>query len=122
MKKILVVDDNKITTDMVELILQSEGYDCTQVNSAKQCLQLLYDDAKSYDLVLLDLAMPELSGIDILKKLKQDGLLDSKKIVLFTASSISDSEKADLKKLGALDAMNKPFTKAELLDFVATHS
>lgn len=122
MKKILVIDDNQVTTNMVELILQSAGYDCTQVNNAKQALELLYDGTKSYDLVLLDMAMPDVSGMDILKKLQQDGLLASKRIVFFTASSLTDSEKEDLKKFGALDAMNKPFTKNELLDFVASHT
>ena len=122
MKKILVVDDNKTTTNLVDLILTSAGYDCTQANDAKRCLDLLYDKTTSYDLVLLDLAMPEVSGIDVIRKLKQDGLLSKKKIVFFTASSLSDVEKEELKKIGALDAMNKPFTKAELLNFVAEHA
>jgi CheY-like chemotaxis protein len=122
LKKILVVDDNQNITNLVGTILESSGYSCTKANSAKRCLELIYDSNNSYDLILMDLAMPEMSGIDVLKKLKQDGLLNKHRVVFFTASSLTDSEKEDLKKVGALDAMRKPFSKAELLEFIAEHT
>jgi len=120
-KHILVVDDNQNILNLVELILQSSGYGCTKADSAKQALELIHDKNNNYDLILMDLAMPEMSGIDVLKKLKQDGLLHKQKVVFFTASSLADQEKEDLKKIGVLDAMKKPFTKAELLEFVSEH-
>ena len=121
MKRILVVDDNQTILNLVELILQSSGYDCTKANTAKQALELIYNKNNNYDLILMDLAMPEMSGIDVLTKLKQDGLLSKRNVVFFTASSLTDEQKEELKKLGALDAMRKPFTKAELLEFVGEH-
>lgn len=121
MKRILVVDDNQNISNLVELILQSSSYGCTKANSAKQALELIYDENNNYDLILMDLAMPEMSGIDVLKKLKQDGLLNKRKVVFFTASSLTDEEKEELKKIGALDATRKPFSKAELLGFVGEH-
>ena len=121
MEHILVVDDNQNILNLVELILQSSGYDCTKANSARKAMELLYDKNSNYDLILMDLAMPEMSGIDVLKKLKQDGLLNKLRVVFFTASSLTDKEKEDLRKIGALDAMRKPFTKAELLGFVREH-
>jgi CheY-like chemotaxis protein len=118
---VLVVDDNQDILNLVELILQSSGYDCTKANTAKHALELIYDKNNNYDLILMDLAMPEMSGIDVLKKIKQDGLLNKLNVVFFTASSLTDEEKEDLKKIGALGAMRKPFTKAELLEFVGEH-
>jgi sigma-B regulation protein RsbU (phosphoserine phosphatase) len=118
MKRILVVDDQEHIANLAELMLTSSGYSCTKANSGKRALELIYDNKNNYDLILMDLAMPEVSGIDVLKKLKQDGMLDRNKIVFFSASSLTGPEKDDLKKIGALDAMNKPFTKAELLRFV----
>jgi CheY-like chemotaxis protein len=118
---ILVVDDNQNILNLVELILQSSGYGCTKANTAKEGLERIYDKSNNYDLILMDLAMPEMSGIDVLNKLKQDGLLNKLHVVFFTASSLTDEEKEDLKKIGALDAMRKPFTKAELLGFVREH-
>jgi CheY-like chemotaxis protein len=120
-KRVLVVDDNENILNLVELILQSSGYDCTKAHTARQALELIYDKNNNYDLILMDLAMPEMSGIDVLKKLKQDGLLDRRKVAFFTASSLTEDQKEDLKRLGALDAMKKPFTKAELLQFVGEH-
>jgi CheY-like chemotaxis protein len=120
-KHVLVVDDNQNILNLVELILQSSGYDCTKANTAKEGLERIYDKSNNYDLILMDLAMPEMSGIDALKKLKQDGLLNKLHVVFFTASSLTDEEKEDLKKIGALDAMKKPFSKAELLEFVGEH-
>jgi CheY-like chemotaxis protein len=122
MKRILVVDDQEHIANLAELILTSSGYACTKANGGKQALKLVYDKQNHYDLILMDLAMPEVSGIDVLKKLKQDGMLDRNKIVFFSASSLTGPEKDDLKKIGALDAMNKPFTKAELLGFVEKHT
>jgi CheY-like chemotaxis protein len=121
MKRILVVDDQEHIANLVELILQSSGYSCIKANNGKRALEMIYDKKDNFDLILMDLAMPEMSGIDVLKKLKQDGLLNKLRIVFFTASSLTDEEKEDLKKIGALDAMRKPFTKAELLEFVGEH-
>jgi CheY-like chemotaxis protein len=121
MKQVLVVDDNQNILNLVEIILNSSGYGCTKANSAKQALKLIYDKNNNYDLILMDLAMPEMSGIDVLKRLKEEGLLDKRKVVFFTASSLTEAEKDDLRNLGALDAMKKPFSKAELLDFVVQH-
>jgi CheY-like chemotaxis protein len=122
MKRILVVDDQEHIANLAELILVSSGYNVTKAHNGKQALQNIYDKKNRFDLILMDLAMPEVSGVDVLKKLKEDGLLDKQKVVFFTASSLTEPEKEDLKKIGALDAMNKPFTKKELLDFVAVHT
>lgn len=120
MKHILVVDDQEQIADLAELILTSSGYSCTIAHSGKEALQLIYENNK-FDLILMDLAMPEFSGIDVLKKLKTDGILEKNNVVFFSASSLTPTEKQDLRKIGALDAMNKPFSKAELLSFVEKH-
>src|SRR5207237_4089387 len=122
MKSILVIDDQEQIANLAELILKTSGYDCSKANSGKRALELIYDKNNNYDLILMDLAMPEVSGIDVLKKLKADGKLDRNKVVFFSASSLTGPEKEDLKKIGALDALNKPFTKSELLGFVEKHT
>ena len=122
MKNVLVVDDQEQIAELAELILTSSGYSCTVANSGKLALELIYDKNNRYDLILMDLAMPEFSGVDVLKKLKQDGILAKNNVVFFSASSLTPAEKEDLKKIGALGAMNKPFTKAELLSFVEKHT
>ena len=70
--------------------------------------------AGKYDLIILDIAIPEFSGFDTLRDLKQNGLVDSLNIVISTASSASDPEKQAMMSLGARDLLPKPFQVKEL--------
>lgn len=125
MKEVLIVDDNKNVADLAEIILVSAGYGCTKTNDGKSGLDTIKescDNDDGYDLVLLDVAMPGFSGIDVLNALRQEGYLERVRVAFFTASSATSVELADLRKMGALGCLRKPFTKAELLDFVEKHT
>ena len=123
-KRILVVDDDKSIGDLTELMLKSAGYECTVLHSGRECLEKLEsaggsnDDDNSYDLILLDVAMPGFSGIDVIGALNKQGTTGQHKIVFFTASITGSLEESELRKLGALDCIRKPFTKAGLLERV----
>ena len=116
MKNILVVDDNKDITDMVKEMLELLGHTCSTVNSGQDCLGMLHSN--SFDLVLLDVAMPVVTGIDVIKKIREDNTLNHNKVVFFTASSITDSEMEDLKRYGALDCLRKPINIGKLHDLI----
>ncbi len=117
MKNILVVDDCKAITDVVKLMLESYGYSCSTANNASECLNLLYTNR--FDLILLDVAMPDVTGIDVMKKVREDPALAHNRIVSFTASSFTDIQLEDLKKqYGVLDCIRKPVTKAKLLEVI----
>ena len=120
MKKILVVDDNANTTDLVQTLLESSGYSCDRAHSGKECLNMAGQN--DYDLIILDIAMPEMTGIDVVNNMKQTGMMPKNKVVFFTASSQTTDEILDLQKVGVLDCMRKPFTKAELLGLVQKHA
>lgn len=120
-KRILIVDDNATIADLAEIILQTAGYSCTKANDGRKCLDIIreaYKNNDNYDLVLLDIAMPQFSGLDVLAAIKGEGYLNHNKVILFTASSATNLEFEDFKKMGALDCMRKPFSKADLLNFV----
>ena len=117
MKNILIVDDNKDIRDLFKTILESSGYQCTTANDGKEGLDMLH--ANKFDLVLLDLAMPNMSGIDVLKKVKEDPNLAKNKILIVTASSPADSEMIAIKKnYEVLDVIKKPINKAKLLQLI----
>ena len=120
MKKILVVDDNANTTDLVQTLLESSGYSCDRAHSGKECLNMAGQN--DYDLIILDIAMPEMTGIDVVNNMKQTGMMPKNKVVFFTASSQTSDEILELQKAGVLDCMRKPFTKAELLALVQKHA
>lgn len=121
-KRILVVDDDKSIGDLTELMLKSAGYECTVLHSGRECLEKLKSaggsDDDAYDLILLDVAMPGFSGIDVIGALNKQGTTGQHKIVFFTASITGSLEESELRKLGALDCIRKPFTKAGLLERV----
>ena len=122
MKTILVVDDNKETTDMVKLMLELNNYGCVTANSAQECLELM---AKSkFDLILLDMAMPVMSGLELLEKLKTEDKLAGNKIVLFTASPMyTDMDLEKIKeRFGAVERVRKPFTEKELVGVIKKHT
>lgn len=125
MKKVLVVDDNKNIADLTEIILTSAGYCCTKINDGKSCLAEIRESSKkndNYDLILLDVAMPGFSGIDVLNAMNEESHLRHNRVVFFTASSATSTEIIDLEKIGALGCLKKPFSKAELLAFVDKHT
>jgi len=73
--------------------------------------------AENFDLILLDLAMPDFSGFDVIKSLKQDGLLESKNIVIFTASSNQDLL-YEVRNSGVKEIFKKPFSLDQLIALI----
>ena len=66
--KILVVDDERSHRLMIEAVLSAEGYDIAQADSGQTAIDAVTE--KFYDLVIMDIRMPELGGIEALKKIK----------------------------------------------------
>ena len=86
--KLLVVDDSKDITDVLMVYCESKGVECTVVNAGIDGLEVIRNNS-NFDLILLDLAMPEFSGLDVIQTLKNENLLERRNIVVFTASSDS---------------------------------
>ena len=120
-KRILVVDDNKDITEMVQTMLEGSPYECVTVNSGRECLDLT--EKETFDLILLDMAMPEMSGLDVLKLLRVKHTAGKANIVLITASPMYTE--MDLKKIreeyGAIERVKKPFTDTELLAVIGKY-
>jgi len=111
--KILLVDDNQSITEMLSKYLMAKGHDCVVSNDGRNGLTLM-EHAK-FDVVLLDLTMPEFTGIDVIEHLFSDGKIKENKIIIFTASSIPDNEIDDLIKKGVYACIRKPITLDVLL-------
>jgi len=113
--KVLVVDDNKSITNSVEKYLKIKGFEVSITNNGKDGFELIQND--EWDRILLDLAMPEYSGLDIIENLEKNNLLKDKNIILFTASSVSDYvlEKL-LKKDGIKTCLKKPISLAKIAE------
>ncbi len=109
--RVLIIDDNKDVTEAVSDYIESIGDSCTSLNDAKQGLEVIKKEGQNYDAIILDLAMPDFSGYDVLESLKNEGLLESNNIILFTASSIPDK---DAEAIGVKTILRKPLSLEEL--------
>jgi two-component system, OmpR family, response regulator len=110
--QVLIIDDNIEVTDMLSFYLQESGYECKVVNDGKHGIEAIRSE--DFDLALLDLAMPEFSGMDIIKSLKTDNLLEKKKVVVLTASTLSEDETDRLLRDGIRAVLKKPISIDEL--------
>lgn len=112
MKKILVIDDDEIIQNVLEKILQKEGYHVEVAGNGKEGLHKL--DAMPYDLVITDLMMPYANGYEIISKLKQHPNTASAPIVVISSITHEDSI-MDSFKLGIDEYIRKPIIIGELL-------
>jgi DNA-binding NtrC family response regulator len=111
---ILVVDDEAEIREGLELLLSTEGYAVEAAETGSQGLSAI--EEKPYDLLLLDVSLPDRNGIDILKEIRQrDPFLS---VILITAYGSIDMARAAFKS-GAQDYITKPWSNDELLAQVA---
>ena len=114
---ILVVDDNPDIVELMQSLLESGGYDVSTTTGGNSCLEIL--SKEEFDVVLLDITMPDVSGFDVVQKLNDSNRLEKNKIILFTAASISDSELDKWKEIGVKACLRKPFDPATLFQIIS---
>ncbi len=112
--KILIVDDDVELTKALESTIASVGHDVQFTNEPRTGLKLIRE--QNHDMVFMDLSMPELSGVDIVKQLAKDGTIKEKKIVIMTASAANDEELKNLVDLGVHSVLRKPVDIDTILD------
>ena len=108
-KRILIVDDEKLVRWALNQKCAEFGYQTLEAENGEEALRALQNE--SVELVLLDVHLPDLSGIEVLEKLKQSG--ETRSIVMMTADPQLDDVKAAL-RLGAYDFVSKPINFEEL--------
>jgi len=114
--KILGIDDNQDLLDLCEVALESDGHEYKGVSSGQEGLQLMRDI--KYDIVLLDLSMPDFSGVDVVDALVEEGIIRKQKVIIFTASSATEKEYTPLLEKGAHSIVKKPLDVDELLECI----
>jgi len=110
-KSILVVDDNKLNLKVASRLLKPYEVEVSTVNSGAECLSIV-ESGKTFDLILLDQMMPEMSGVETLHKLKEiEGFTTP--VVVLTADAIK-GKKEEYLSLGFDDYLSKPIDTEEL--------
>ncbi len=112
--KILVVDDEPDTVGLLELTLQTAGFDVQTATNGEQALRKVREE--SFDLVLLDIMMPDISGYDVLRRIMLETKPPPPVIFLTAKSRPEDREMGE--GLGAAAFLVKPTTRGDLLDAI----
>ncbi len=116
--RILVVDDEPINLQVLRNFLSVENFDLTLASSGDEALRLL--ESQTFDLVLLDVMMPRLSGYEVCRTLRQQHPLGELPVIFLTAKS-QDADVVTGMSLGANDFITKPVSKDRLLARVRPH-
>lgn len=117
--RILVVDDEPINQQVLSNHLSLAHYSTVQAMNGAEALALL-DAGENFDLVLLDVMMPNMSGYEVCERIRQSHLATELPIIMVTAKTQSDDLVTGL-SMGANDYIAKPFSKKELLARIQTH-
>ena len=115
---ILIVDDNPDNLQVLESILATNGYDVRAAVSGKIALKAIA--ARPPDLILLDVMMPDMDGLEVCRRLKGDPATADIP-VLFVSGLAETGEKVSAFECGGLDYITKPFAEQEVLARVRTH-
>jgi DNA-binding NtrC family response regulator len=107
--KVLIIDDDHSIRNMLSIVLKNEGYEVIAVESAIIALKKLKKEM--FDLIISDIKMPEISGIELLRKVK---LIDQEIPVIMITGFASTNDAVEAMKLGAEDYIIKPFNLDEL--------
>jgi DNA-binding NtrC family response regulator len=105
MKKALVVDDTKNIRNLLTTCLEINDYEVITAKSGHEAIELL--NTEKFDLVFLDIKMPEISGTSVLKKMRELGI-DIPVIIMTAYATVKNA--IECTKLGAVEYLQKPFT------------
>ena len=114
--KILGIDDNEDLLSLCEITLSSEGHEYTGINNGREGLQAIRDN--KFDIVLLDLSMPNFSGMDVIDVLVKEGIMNKQKVAILTATSPTKEEIDLFLEKGAHSVLKKPLDPDDLSKFV----
>lgn len=117
-QKVLIVDDVTKNIQLVANFLKQAGYEINFALSGKKALK--HVEKESFDLILLDIMMPEMDGFEVCKLLKSNPETSEIPVIFLTAKTDIDSITKAF-QIGGIDYITKPFNKSELLARVKTH-
>lgn len=109
LKRILVVDDEEDIRNAVEMLLSKEAFEVEKSDSGLDALEKL-KNGKKFDLVILDIIMPFMSGVETAKEIRKNSDMP----ILFLTAKSSDNDKTDAYEAGGDDYLSKPFSAVEL--------
>jgi len=116
--RILIVEDNELNMKLFNDLLRAHGYETIQTNDGVSAMQLARSEKP--DLILMDIQLPEVSGLEVAKWLKADDTLCRIPIIAVTAFAMKGDEEK-VRRGGCEDYLSKPIKVATFLETVRKH-
>ena len=108
-KRILIVDDEQDLCEILHVNLVAEGYEAEVANSAQEALR---KDVRGFDLLVVDVMMPSMSGFDMARQIRTSGIATP---IIFLTARDAEEDKLEGFEVGADDYISKPFSVRELM-------
>ena len=112
MAKILIIEDDMTMFSLLTTLLQMEGFDVAGVRDWRKIIETVH--AESPDLVLMDYVLPDVDGIEVMKRIRAQPNLSSLKIMLTSGMDVSE----ECIEAGADSFLQKPYTPDQLMDLI----
>lgn len=116
--KILVIEDEELVRKVIEFRLKKEGYDVYQAKDGGEALELI--EQHQFDVILVDIMIPYVGGLEITQKVKSNPKTASTQIIVVSANGL-ENVILEAFALGADDFISKPFNLPELIMRVKKH-
>jgi CheY-like chemotaxis protein len=116
---ILIVDDEPLTLKVIASFLSGKEYNLLTATGGRKALEIMLKDPENIDVVLLDLRMPDLDGIEVLKQIKQHPVLKELPVIIQTGAKSEEDVISGL-EAGAYYYLTKPYTERVLSPIIRT--
>ncbi|MDY2960551.1 MAG: response regulator transcription factor [Hornefia sp.] len=114
--KILIVDDNPDIREVISVLLRSEDYRIEEAENGKIAIEKLFDEENAFDMMILDIMMPEMNGVEVCRKVREKSQIP----ILFLTAKSQDKDMVEAYTSGGDDFLVKPFSHTELVLKVAS--
>ena len=114
-KKVMIVEDNELNMKLFNDLLETQGYETVKTSEGLKAVQLARDS--SPDLILMDIQLPEVSGLQVTKWLKEDPQLRTIPVIAVTAFAMKGDEER-MREGGCDDYISKPISVQKFLETV----
>jgi CheY-like chemotaxis protein len=117
-KKILLVEDNDVNRRLAEFLLRSQGYEVREAASAEQAFEILAMERP--DLIVMDIQLPDMDGLEVTRRLKEDRLLRNIPVIAVTSFAMTGDEQKAM-SAGCIGYLIKPIDKSTFISEIASH-
>ena len=114
-KTVLIVEDNELNMKLFHDLLEAHGYDTLETNNGNNVLELARDNKP--DLILMDIQLPEVSGLDVTRWLKDDDELKHIPVIAVTAFAMKGDEQK-IREGGCEDYISKPISVTNFIEVI----